>query len=48
MCVARHTYITQNNKVALSLQYMKKEVSDEMDFSHVDKHESSQQINTNI
>ena len=40
-------YITQNNKVAISLQYIQKEVSDE-DFLHVDKHESSLQINTVI
>ena len=46
--MARHAYVTQNNKIALSLQYIKKEVSDEIDFSHVDKHESSLQINTDI
>ena len=44
----RHAHITQNNKVAISLQYIKKEVSDEIDFSHVDKHESSLQIDTMI
>ena len=43
---ARHAYITQNNKVAFSLQYITKKVSDEIDCSHVDKHESSLQINT--
>ena len=48
MRVARHAHITQNNKVAISLQYIKKEVSDEIDFSHIDKHESSLQINTMI
>ena len=41
-------YITQNNKVAISLQYIQKEVSDEIDFLHVDKRESSLQINTMI
>ena len=46
--VARHAYITQNNKVVFSLQYIKKKVSDEIDFFHVDKHESSLQINTDI
>ena len=48
MCVARHVYITQNNKVAIYLHYIKKEVSDEIDFLYVDKHESSLQINTLI
>ena len=40
MCVARHAQITKNNKFAISLQYLKKEVSDEVDFLHADKHES--------
>ena len=30
-CVARHAQITQNNKFAISLQYLK-ELSDEVDF----------------
>ena len=37
--MARHAYITKNNKVTISLQYVKKEVSDEIDFLHVDKHD---------
>ena len=48
MCVARHAQITQNNKFAISLQYLKKEVSDEVDFLHADKHESLPQIDTMI
>ena len=32
MCVARHAQMTQNNKVAISLQYLKKEGSDKVDF----------------
>ena len=49
MHVARHVYITQNNKVTISLQYIQKEVGDEIDFLHVvDKHGSSLQINTMI
>ena len=47
-CVARHASITQNNKFAVSLQYLKKEVSDEVDFLHVDKHENLLQIDTMI
>ena len=39
--MARHAYITQNNKVTISLQYIQNEVSDEIDFLHMDKHESS-------
>ena len=48
MHAAKHACITQNNKVALSLQYIQKEVSDEIDFLHVDKHERFLQINTMI
>ena len=33
-------------KFAISLQYLKKELSDEIDFLHVDKHESLLQIET--
>ena len=44
--MARHAQITQNNKFAISLQYLKKEVSDEIDFLHADKHESLLQIDT--
>ena len=44
--VARYAHITQNNKVAISLQYIQKKVSNEIDFSHIDKHESSLQMNT--
>ena len=46
--VARHFPITQNNMVAISLQHVKKEVSDEIDFWHVDKHENSIQIDPMI
>ena len=35
----RHAEITQNNKFAISLEYLKKEVSDEVDFLH-EKYES--------
>ena len=46
--MARHTQITQNNKFAIFLQYLKKEVSDEVDFLHTDKRESLLQIDTMI
>ena len=48
MCLARHAKITQNKKFAISLQYLKKEVSDEVDFLHGNKHESFLQIDTMI
>ena len=48
MCLTRHLQITENNKFFFSLQYFKKEVSDEVDFLHADKYESLLQINTMI
>ena len=48
MCVARHAQVTQNNKFAISLQCLKKELSDENDFLHADKHESLLQIDSMI
>ena len=48
VCVAKHVQITKNNKVAISLQYLKKEVNDEVHFLHADKHESFLQIDTMI
>ena len=48
VCVTRHAQIIQNNKFAISLQYLEKEVSDEFDFLHADKHESLLQIDTKI
>ena len=44
--MAWHAQITQNNKVAIFLQYLKKELSDEVDFLHADKHLSFPQIDT--
>ena len=46
--MARHAQITQNNKFAISLQYLKKELSDEVDFFHADKHESLLQTDSII
>ena len=48
MCLARHAQITQNNKFAISLKFLKKEVSDEVNFLHAYKHESFLQIDTMI
>ena len=48
MCVASHSQITQNSKVAILLEYLKKEVSDKVSFLHKDKHESYLKIDTMI
>ena len=48
MFVTRHAQITQSNKFTISWQYLKKEVSDEVDFLHVNKHESFLQIDNTI
>ena len=44
MCVDRHVQITQNNKFAISLQYHKKELSNEVVYLRADKHETLVQI----
>ena len=38
--MVKHSQSSQNSKFTMSLQYLKKEVSDEIDFLHADKHES--------
>ena len=48
MCVARHAQITQNKKFDISLQYLIRQVNDEVDFLHAGKHENLQQIDTMI
>ena len=48
MCVAGHAQITQNNKFAISLQHLKKELSDEVDFLCADRHESLLEIDSMI
>ena len=40
--------ILPSNKFAISLQHLKEEVNDAVDFSHADKHESLIQIDTMI
>ena len=46
--MARYVQITQNNKFAISVQYLKKGVSDEVDFLHADKDAGYLQIDTMI
>ena len=48
MCVARRAQIAQNKKFAISQQYIKKEVNDEVDFLLAEKHENLLQIDTVI
>ena len=47
VCVVRHAQITQNNKFAISLQYLKKEMNDEVDFLYADKHQNLLQVRFN-
>ena len=44
----KHAQSTKNNNFAVSLQYLKKVVSDEVDFLHVDKDRGLIQIDTMI
>ena len=46
--MTRHAQITQNNKFSDSLDYLKKEVSDKVDFIHANKDENYLQIDTMI
>ena len=48
VCVSRHAQVTQNNKFAISLQYLKTGVSDEVNVLHADKHDSLLQIDMTI
>ena len=47
VCIARNAQSTQN-KFAISLQYLKENVKDEVDFLHADKHQRFLQIHTII
>ena len=38
--IVKHCQSSQNTNFAMSLQYLKKEVKDEVDFSPADKHQS--------
>ena len=48
VCVAMHVKCTQNNKIAISLQYLKENMKDEVDFLPPDKHQRFLQIDTII
>ena len=44
MGMVKHSLSSQNSKFAMSLQYLKKEVSDEVDFLHAEKRQSFLQV----
>ena len=48
MKMVKHSQSSQNSKFAVSLQYLKKEVKDEVNFLHADKHESLLNIYFNV
>ena len=47
MGMVKHSQSSQNRKFAMSLEYLKKEVRDEVDFLHADKHQSFLQVDFN-
>ena len=48
VCVASHAQITQKNTFSIFLQYLKKEMNDEVDFLHADRDENNLQTDTMI
>ena len=44
LVIAWRAQSTQNSKFVISLQYLKKEGSDEIDFLHADKHQAILQV----
>ena len=47
MGMVKHSQNSHKNKFVMSLQYLKKEVRDEVDFLHADKHQSFLQVDFN-
>ena len=47
MAIVKHSQSSQNSKFTMSLQCFKKEVRDNVDFLHVDKHQSFLQVDFN-
>ena len=47
MVMIKHSQSSHSSKFSMSLQYLKKEVTDEVDFLHVDKAQSSLQVDFN-
>ena len=46
--IVKHSQSSENSKFAMSLQYLKKEVRDEVTFLHVDKHQSFLQVDSTV
>ena len=44
LLIARYPQSTQNNKFVISLQYLKKEGRNEVNFLHADKHQTFPQV----
>ena len=47
MGIVQHSQSSQNSKITMSLQYLKKQVRDEVDFFYADKHQSFLQVDFN-
>ena len=47
MGMIKHSQSSQNSNFAMSLQYLKEELKDEVGFLHADKHQSFLQVNLN-
>ena len=47
MGIIKHSQSSQNSRFAISLQYLKQEVRDEVNFLHGDKHQSFRQVDFN-
>ena len=48
MEMVKHSRSPQKSKFAMSLQYLKKQVRDDVDFLHADKHQSFLQVDFKI
>ena len=46
--MVKHSQSSQNSNLTISLQYLIKEVKDEVDLLHTDKHQSSPQVDINF
>ena len=48
MEMVKHLQSSQNSKFTMSVQYLKKEVRDEVDFLHAEKYQSGLQVDFNF
>ena len=48
MPMVRHSQSSPKSRFVISLQYLRKEVRDEVDFLHADKHQSFLEVDFNI